>query len=198
MMCFDGHVLPSKAQHISSSSHLKGTPSKDQVITMCLCFVNPDLGWPSNMHIWMSPISLNVSHKVQYFHFVIIGSYIQYMDGFHFLYHHHHGHFEGLQVSFKTPQACHSFWLKDLPVNPVRTTSTGCRRGSRSRPFLQADVWSWNCPSNSSLVRDECTRQPVRSALWCSSVLMPDAKSNRKIFTRTSIMAACPTEQAES
>lgn len=142
MMCFDGHVLPSKARFISSSPHLKGTPSKDQVITLCLYFVNPDLGWPSKMYIWMSPISLNVSHKGQYLQFVIIGSYIQYllyMDGFHFLYHHHR-HFEGLQVSFKTRQACHSFQLKDLPVNPVRTTSTGCRRGSRSRPFLQAAV----------------------------------------------------------
>lgn len=171
-MCFDGHVLPSKAQFISSSPHLKGTPSKDQVITMCLYFVNPDLGWPSNMCIWMSPISLNVSHKVQHLQFVIIGSYIQYMDGFHFLYHHHHGHFEGLQVSFKTPQDCHSLRLKDLPVNPVRTTSTGCQRGSRSQPFFTSwRVWCWNCPSNSRLVRNECT-QPVLFAL--------SLKSNRK------------------
>lgn len=43
MMCFDGHVLPSKAQCIFCSAHLRGSLSHDQVITVCLYFLSPDL-----------------------------------------------------------------------------------------------------------------------------------------------------------
>lgn len=73
MMCSDAHTLPSKAQSISFSATLMGTPQVDQAIALCFSFHNLDLGWPSDMYICVPPISLNVSHEVQYLQTVVIG-----------------------------------------------------------------------------------------------------------------------------
>lgn len=59
--------------------------------------------------------------------------------------------------------------------------------------FTSCHVFSGACSSDGELVHNKCVHQPVVS----SPVLKCKVLSDRKKFTRTSIMAAFPTEQAE-
>lgn len=130
----------------------------------------------------------SISHEVEYLQVVTISGYILYLqteDGSHLCI---TRTLKFDKFLLKLDRLLHSSQQSVLPVNPVRTTSAGCLRGSRSRPFFTScHVFSGETVhQTASTVRIHSKRIRQCSHHWCATVTkktsLVSAKWQEKIY----------------